>query len=192
MAEDLLALVPVYGLPILALVVGFGCMGFPLPSSLTILLGGSLVAAGEFEAWQVFSVAFCAAVAGDQTAFFLGRRGANWVPARTSLEAARRFLDRHGAVAVFFSRWLVAPLGPTINVLAGAAGMDWRRFTTFEVAGEVVWVALFMTLGFVFSGIIVEVADLASDITGFLAALVIAALLGNRLWKMRGKMRRER
>ena len=56
--------------------------------------------------------------------------------------------------------------------------MKWGIFTVFSVAGEAVWVSIYTGLGFVFSDQIEMVADIAANLSGFLAAGAVAALLG--------------
>ena len=41
-----------------------------------------------------------------------------------------------GGAGVFFSRWLVTPLGPWINLASGAAAYSWLRFTLWDFLGE--------------------------------------------------------
>ena len=94
---------------------------------------------------------------------------------------ARAFLHRCGGIAVFLSRWLVSPLGPYINLLAGAGGLSWYRFSLGSLSGEAVWVALYVLLGWLFSTQIETIADLASNAVGLLATLAIAA----GLWRLR-------
>ncbi len=60
---------------------------------------------------------------------------------------ATGYLRDRGALAVFLSRWLFSPLGPYVNFAGGAARLDWGRFTWAGIAGETVWVALYVGLG---------------------------------------------
>lgn len=94
-------------------------------------------------------------------------------------------VDRWGGVGVFFSTWLFAPLGPWVNLAAGAAGLSWLRFTLWDVAGEAIWITFYLSLGYLFSDRITELADILSNSVGLLlaglAAVVSGYLLRNRL-----------
>ena len=184
MSDSILALVPIYGLPLLALTTALSCLGLPFPASMVMLLMGSFVAADEFSLLPVFLSALLAALAGDQLGFFVGRRGGASVidrltrapKRRRTLEKARAFIDRNGRIGIFLTRWLLSPLGPYINVIAGAAGYPWRHFTLFGALGEVVWVSLYVGLGYVFSDNVTAVAEIAGNATGFLAAGAVTRL----------------
>lgn len=192
MTEQLLALLPVYGLPLLAAVTGLSCLGLPLPASIVMMLMGAFAAAGDFNLTAVFLTALGAAVLGDQTGFAIGRLGGATIvsrlastPARQqTLASAQQRIDTHGAVAVFLTRWLLAPLGPYINLLAGATAFSWARFTFYGVAGELFWVGGYTGLGVTFSDNVMSIAEIVGDLSGFLAAGVIALYLGWRILRI--------
>ncbi|NML72718.1 DedA family protein [Rhizobium sp. S-51] len=189
MTEQLLALLPLYGLPLLAAVTALSCLGLPLPASIVMMLMGAFAAAGDFNLAGVFSTALAAAVLGDQAGFLIGRFGGSAVirrlsgtPARkAALARAEERIASRGAIAVFLTRWVLAPLGPYVNLIAGATAYPWHRFTVFGVAGEVFWVGGYTGLGVTFSDNIMEIAEIAGSLSGFLAAAAIAALLGWRI-----------
>lgn len=187
MDESLLGLLPTYGLPVLGLIVGLGCFGVPLPSSLAILLAGSFAAVGDFSATSVFAVCLAGALIADNLGFLLGRYGGAVLSRRFAgtLDKAHAFLSARGGLAVFFSRWLVSPLGPAINLVAGAAAMPWRQFILFDLAGEAVWVTLYMAIGAAFSSTILGVADILANATAAIAFAVLAVFLGLALWRRR-------
>jgi membrane protein DedA with SNARE-associated domain len=189
LTETLLASLPSYGLLLLALVVGISCLGAPLPASIVMMLMGALAAAGDFTLAYVIAVALASAVAGDQIGYMLGRlAGQRLVPIvsreparRKAIEQAQHEMDARGTVAVFLTRWLLSPLGPYLNLLAGASGFSWARFTLAGILGEMVWVGLYTGLGAAFSESVTEIAEISGSISGFLAAGAVAAFLGFKL-----------
>jgi membrane protein DedA with SNARE-associated domain len=136
----------------------------------------------------VVLAAYAGAVIGDQAGYLIGRYGGTPVierlaraPARRAVLArARALVDRHGGLGVFFSTWAIAPLGPWVNFVAGATGLGWLRFTVADVLGEVIWVTLYVGLGYSFAANVAAVAEAMGDLMGLLAALVVA--LGAALW----------
>lgn len=187
MSDWLLSLLPDYGLWLLAVGTFLSCLAVPAPASLLMLAGGGFAATGDFTLWQAMAAALLGAVAGDQTGFALGRFGGARFVAR--LERGRRraamvargreLLTRGGLPAVFFSRWLVSPAGPWVNLAAGAMGHGWARFTTAGIAGELVWVGLYTGMGHVFVGNLSAAEDLigsALGLVGGVAAMVLAGL----------------
>lgn len=187
MTETLLALVPLYGLGLIGLSTFLSCLAVPMPASIVMLSAGGFAAAGDLVLWQAGVAALAGAVAGDQLGYFLGRAGARMLSRQRVAPRQARLLGKaadalhiHGDWAVFFSRWLVSPLGPYVNFAGGAAHLGWGRFTGAAVAGEMVWVIGYVGLGAAFADDILALADLLGSASGLLAALVAALALG--LW----------
>jgi membrane-associated protein len=190
MTEQILALAVAYGLPFLALAVGMSCLGIPMPSSLLMLAAGSLAASGDFSLPGVFGASLLGAIAGDQMGYVAGRYAGARVLQRLEktrqthslVDKARGFVRRGGFWGVFFTRWLLSALGPYVNLIAGGMSMSWLRFSLAVVAGEIVWVGLYVGLGVGFSAYILQIADIASNAGAFLGAAVVVVLLGRYLW----------
>ncbi|MEE9388349.1 MAG: DedA family protein [Paracoccaceae bacterium] len=186
MSETLTALVPVYGLWLIAIVTFLGCLAVPIPSSLLMIAGGAFAASGDISLLALFLSAFAGAIAGDQAGFALGRKGPIVLSRFKTTKGQRKILfDRAqdlsakwGGIGVFLSRWLLSPLGPYVSFIAGATGMSWTIFSLYGTAGELIWVGIYTGLGFVFSNQVEMVADIAANVSGFLAAATLAILLG--------------
>jgi len=191
MNETLFQLLALYGVPLLALTTLASCLAMPVPSSLMMLTGGAFVATGDLALIPVASGALTGAILGDQAGYVLGRRGGGWLdthlthrPKRQRLfERARTFTHKRGGPGIFLTRWLFSPLGPYANLAAGASGLAWARFTFWGIAGEVVWVTVYVGLGYGFADNISMGAELATQALGFLAALGLTIFLG--VWLLR-------
>ncbi|MBZ0128188.1 MAG: VTT domain-containing protein [Rhodobacteraceae bacterium] len=189
MTDMILAMVPTYGLPLLAAVVFLSCLALPVPSSLAMLTSGSFVGAGDLALVPTVLTALFAALAGDQTGYLIGRKAGapalRWLARKRDrkvlIARARAWIARRGGIGVFLSRWLFSPLGPYVNLIGGATGLGWTRFTLWGAAGEAVWVAMYVGLGVVFAGNIAAGAELAADFSGILAGGAISLFLGLRL-----------
>ena len=195
MTESLVALIPQYGVILMFLVTFLSCLALPVPASLLMLTGGAFAAGGDLALSSVMLGAYAGALTGDQTGFAIGRWGSEYIdafvrkhPKRAVLvEKARAFTAKWGGPGVYFSRWLVSPLGPYVNFLAGSARMNWARFTAWDIAGEATWVTLYVGLGYTFSGQIQAVADVLSNLSGALAAGLVSIVLGRILFKRRAE-----
>lgn len=183
---EVFALVSTYGTIIVFASAFLSCLAIPIPTSLMMLTAGAFVATEDLVMWHVFGAAFAGAVLGDQTGFFLGKRGgralidrvASSEPRQKVVNKASGFIEKHGGYGVFLSTWLFAPLGPWVNFIAGSAGLSWRKFTIFDTAGEFVWVAIYVGLGYVFAANLSAVASTVGNLVGVVTALaVIAAML---------------
>lgn len=186
MTDTLFGLVGTYGVWILAGSCYLSCLLVPIPSSLLMLAGGAFVASGDLDGGTALAGAWLGAVLGDQTGFAIGRRFGPHLERFAQARATRQRLyrkasdlvHRKGEIGVFFSTWLFAPLGPWVNMVAGATGLTWLRFSLWDAAGEAIWVFGYITLGYSFAGQLTLVSDLTSSLSGFLVAGLIAAVLG--------------
>lgn len=179
MTDTLFALVSSYGLWVIAASVFLSCLALPIPTSAMMLGAGAFAASGDFVLWQVLAVAWVSAILGDQTGFQLGRAGGapllaklQHKPSRARLILqARMSVQRHGDLGVFLSRWLFSPLGPYVNLIAGAAGLSRGRFTLWGAMGEAVWVAIYVGLGFVFASRLEALTEIVAEWSGLVFAL---------------------
>jgi len=125
---------------------------------------------------------------GDQVGYRIGRIGGHALLGRMSTNPSRAALirravqqmDKRGALGIFFTRWLFAPVGPWANFAAGATEFHYLRFTLWAIAGEAVWVSLYVLLGYSFAGNIEAASDMAGSALGILAG--VAAMLGFGWW----------
>ncbi|WP_138934072.1 DedA family protein [Roseovarius arcticus] len=182
MTETIFELVSQYGVYVIFASAFLSCLAIPIPTSLMMLTGGAFIASGDLSVWHVSTAAFLGAVFGDQAGYVIGRIWGTPItmrlqraPSRAAvLGRARKLIDRRGTLGVFLSTWAVAPLGPWVNFIAGATGLSWVRFTMGDVLGEVFWVTIYVGLGYVFFDQIADVADIMSNLIGFVVALVMA------------------
>lgn len=197
MTDWLLALVPTYGLWLIAATTFASCLALPIPASVIMLAAGGFTAAGDLLLWQVIVAALVGAVAGDQFGYFAGRKGGAPLidrvsrnPARGKIIAkARATMAARGGIAVFLSRWLFSPLGPYVNLISGSMRHDWMRFTIWGVAGEVVWCGLYVLMGRGFAGNLSAASDLLGSALGLVATGTATLGLGWWLFRL---ARRER
>ncbi len=193
MTDWLLALVPQYGLWLLAVTTFLSCLALPFPASILMMAAGGFAASGDIVLWQAFAAATLGAIAGDQVGFWGGRSYGTSLIARLRQDPARdrlldqtvRLMDRRGMSAIFLSRWLVSALGPYVNVVAGSTGYSWRRFTLVAAMGEAFWAGLYVGTGYVFAGNIEAAGEMLSSILGLLGGAAAVLVLGFWLWSAR-------
>ncbi len=169
-----------YGAPVMFVLCFASCLALPVPASLAMITAGTIAAAGDLSLWQVGLASLAGALAGDQVAYAIGRAGrgplTRWNDANAKRRDARLraedWLRKRGGPGVLLSRWPISPLGPYVNFAAGAAAFGWRRFTLWDVPGEVIWVLVNTGLGYFLSGQITAMALLAQE----LAELILAGL----------------
>jgi len=110
------------------------------------------------------------------------------VGGEAKVKKAEGFSKRWGGTGIFFSRWLVTALGPWINLTSGIARYPWRRFLVWDVFGELLWVVVYVGLGYTFSDRVQTIAELLGNLAWAIVGLVVASILG---WKLLQYFRRE-
>ena len=168
MTDQLLEFLTVYGLPAAALVLAIGQAGAPLPTSLALLTLGALAANGDTVLVAAFLWAVAGTVLGDQAGFMLGRLVASsaqdrpgvWGKLARQARRAEPSMARWGSSSVFFTRWLITPLGSAVNIASGVAGLPWPVFTAWSVLGEMLWVSIYIGLGYMFGSNIETLAGI--------------------------------
>lgn len=168
-----------YGYP--ALFVGMFIEQFvpPMPGEPILLGAGALAGTGRFSLWFATTLAIAGTVVADLIWYEMGRRGGHrvlkWL-CRLSIEpdtCVRQGEDtfaRRGAGALLITKFLPG-LNSIGQPLAGALGMSRRRFVIFDVLGAVLWVGLYVGLGYVFHDQLAEAARLADRLGGWAVAI---------------------
>jgi len=190
-SDYLLATLSVYGVPMLFVALVIGCVGVPLPSSLLLLAAGSFVEQGELNLWLVLVLSAVGSVLGDNIGYAIGRWGGPRLTGRlaklaggeTKLKETEEWFRRRGSSGVFLSRWLLTPLGPVVNLIAGTTKYRWRRFFFYDLIGEALWVVLYVLLGKVFSDRVQALYDLLGNLTWAMFSLVVTIVFGILLFK---------
>ncbi len=189
LTDQVLAALLMYGLPVLFGVILICSVGIPFPISLMLVAAGSFVEQGEMKLWQVIAVASLAAVLGDQIGYGLSRWGgrrlvnriSRRIGAENKIKGAEALTKRWSGAGIFFSRWLITALGPWVNVASGIAGYPWRRFLLWDVLGEVLWVVLYVCIGYAFSNRVLAIAEILGNLTWVIVGLIVAVILGWQL-----------
>jgi membrane-associated protein len=120
---------------------------FPLlPGDSLLFTGGLLAAGGTMNIWVLVLSVSAVAEAGDQTAYFIGRRIG---PALFDKEDSRffkkhyvteshAFFEKYGAKTIILARFV--PVARTFTpVLAGVSYMRYPVFLGFDIVGGLAW-----------------------------------------------------
>ena len=191
MSDWLLEWIALYGLPALFVILVAAQAGIPLPMTLMLIIIGSLVEQGQLGLWQVVLLGTAGAITGDLVGYFLGyfggrplmNRFADKMGGSESVQKARDLSRRWGGFGIFFSRWLVTPLGPWLNLTSGVAEYPWARFFIWALLGELIWITLYVMIGRLFSDQVEYISALLGNLTWVLFGLVVVGILA---WNLRG------
>jgi len=156
-------------------------VGFFLPGDSLLVTAGLFAAKGDLNiAWLNVALA-AAAILGDATGYWIGRRAGQALYSRPNSFFFRRehlvrthdFYERHGGKTIVIARFM--PIVRTFApVVAGAASMTYRRFALYNVTGGIAWV-ISMTLTGYFLGR--AVPDIEKNIHIVVAVVIFLSLL---------------
>jgi len=138
-----------------------------LPGDSLLFTVGLFARAGYLNLAFLFVLLFAAAVLGDNTNYWIGRkiglrilqikiRGKNVVKQKY-LDQTQQFFDKHGTKAIIMARFV--PIVRTVTpFVAGIGKMKYGRFFSYDVVGGLLWIGS-MTLAGYFLGTIPWIKD---------------------------------
>jgi membrane-associated protein len=132
-------------------------VGFFLPGDSMLFLVGLNLASiwQEVPIWLACLLISVSGLAGDQTGYWIGRRVGPAIFNRPkskffntkNVDRAHKFFERYGSKAVILAHFV--PIMRTfVPVAAGVGNLSWRKFTTYNVVGVVLWGTGVTLLGF--------------------------------------------
>lgn len=130
-----------------------------LPGDSLLFAAGTLAALSMLNVHYLFLLLVLAAVTGNSVNYIIGHFIGEKIFHKNSRILKKEYLDRthvfyekHGGSTVIITRFV--PIIRTIApFVAGAGSMTFTRFTKYNIAGGVLWVALFIYGGFFFGNI---------------------------------------
>jgi membrane-associated protein len=147
---------------------GFIVLSF-LPGDSLLFTVGLLTATGVvgFPIWVTALVIFVAAFAGDQLAYYIGRKAGPAIFKREqsrffnpeNVERTNAFFEKFGGKAILIARFLPI-FRAFVPVAAGVGRMKYRTFVTYNLIGAFLWGVGLTLVGF-FLGQIDFVAEYA-------------------------------
>lgn len=131
-----------------------------LPGDSLLFAAGALSGAGVLDPNLIFVLLVAAAFTGDNVNYWIGRRVGPAVFEREHtrffkkehLMKAHAFYERHGGKTIILARFV--PIVRTFSpFVAGIARMTYTHFLAYSVAGAVIWVSVFVYVGYFFGNL---------------------------------------
>ena len=143
------------GLAIIVFIETGLMVGFFLPGDSLLVTAGLFAAKGDLNIVFLNLLLMACAIAGDATGYFIGkklgpalfRKEDSLLFKKKHLIATHEFYERHGGKTIIIARFIpvIRTFAP---VVAGMAGMGYRRFALFNIIGGVAWVFSMTMLGY--------------------------------------------
>lgn len=152
-------------------------LGFFLPGDTLLIAAGIYAHAGQLPLAGVILVTILSAIAGDNTAYFLGKRLGpsvfrkpdGLVFRKDHILTSEKFFEKYGAKLLLVSHFL--PVVRTFTpLLAGVGRMPYKRFAIFDAAGDVLWGVSVPLIGY-------YVGSRIPGIDRYILAIVLAAVV---------------
>jgi membrane-associated protein len=150
-----------------------------LPGDSLLFVAGAIAAGGGLEVWSLGLSIAAAAILGNVCNFAIGSwlghkvydGSIGWID-RKSLDRTHRFFEKHGGKTVVAARFVpvVRSFAPLV---AGASGMDARRFHAYNIAGGALWSGLLVGGGYLFGNV-----PLVREHLGLVLAVGLGSVLG--------------
>lgn len=149
-----------YGILFLIIFVETGLVVMPLlPGDSLLFAAGTFAALGDLDPWLLCGLLITAAILGDTVNYWIGKAigprafsGNVRFLKQEYLLKTQQFYEKHGGKTIILARFvpIVRTFAPFV---AGVGTMHYPRFLAYNVVGAVVWVTMFVWLGYLFGNI---------------------------------------
>jgi membrane-associated protein len=155
--------------------------GFFLPGDSLLVTAGVFAGAGQLKLATLLTFVTLCAIAGDQLGYFVGwkaretlyRREDSRFFKKRHLERAHEFYEHYGGKTVMLARFV--PIIRTFcPAVAGAAGMRYRVYLAYDIAGGFLWVWGLTLLGYTLGR---TVPNIDRRIHYVIAAVIVASFI---------------
>lgn len=171
--------------------------GVPVPGETMLIAAAVYAGAGRLNIVVVGVLGVVAATLGDNVGYAIGyfagraavlRWGRYVRLTEERLDKAQAFFARHGGKVVTVARFIEG-LRQANGIIAGISDMAWlRRFLPFNLAGAVLWVAVWITVGYAagshLDAIYHQIVHYELYL-GIAIVVLIVALVGRRFFRRR-------
>lgn len=161
-----------------------------LPGDSLLFVAGAFAARGQFNLATLIGLLALAAILGNTSNYWIGRRFGpkvfQWEDSRffnrAAFDKTHAFYEKHGAITLVVTRFL--PFMRTFSpFVAGVAAMTHTRFQFFNITGGLLWVVSLCVAGYWFGNI----TWIKNNLTLVILALIIipalpAVIVAGREW----------
>jgi len=151
-----------------------------LPGDSLLFIAGTLAGAGYLDVWVLLGVLILAAILGDTVNYWIGHsfemRVLEWrfsLVRKEHLDETHAYFTKYGGFTIVIARFIpfIRTFAP---FLAGIGEMPYPKFLLYNIIGGIAWVALFLSVGFLFGNLPVVQDNFSLIVYAIIAASMIA------------------
>ena len=187
------------GVYFILFIVIFGETGFVflpiLPGDSLVFAAGSFAGMGLLNYFILLILFIIAAIVGNEVNYYIGKKFGDKILdshkikfiKQEHLDESRAFVGKYGEKALVLSRFM--PIIRTIvPFLLGVGDMNYKKYFIFNSIGGILWVLLFLNLGFFFGNVPTVKEHFSLIILGIIAVSLIPAVYTAIKPKLKKKM----
>lgn len=183
-----------YGYSALFGLLVLGIVGLPVPDETLLVFSGYLISRGRLQPLLTFGAGFLGSICGISLSYAIGRTLGHQAVLRFGkyigltqkrMNLVHRWFQKTGEWLLAFGYFLPGVRHFTA-LAAGASELEFRTFALFAWAGAAVWVAFFLTFGYLVGENWQRAMSLVHRYT--LAAVLLGAIAVVAAWWLRRKL----
>ena len=157
--QNILGLLLVYKYAALFLVAFLSSLGVPLPAGSSTMASGAFASQGYLNIFAVMATGAAGNILGDLSMYALskryGKRILRWLHLdklveSKQLQGVEKVENNYSAVAIITSRFQDQATA-IVNVVAGIGNVNFKRFATYAIIGDVLQIAFYSGIGYFFA-----------------------------------------
>jgi membrane-associated protein len=174
-----------YGILFLIIFCETGLVVLPLlPGDSLLFAAGAFGAKGDLDPHLLFLLLAVAAFLGDSLNYFIGKKigvkaytmNSRFIK-KEYLEKTHKFFEKHGGKTIIFARFfpIIRTFAPFV---AGIGEMEYKKFITYNAVGGMLWVALFVYMGYFFGNLPFVKENFTIVLVAIIVISIAPALIG--------------
>lgn len=171
-------------------------VGFFFPGDSLLFTAGLLASRGFLNIWILVPAVFVAAVLGDSTGYFFGKkfgpkifkRDDSFFFHKDNVKRAEKFFAKYGAKTIILARFMpvVRTFAP---ILAGVGKMNYHTFLSFNIIGGALWSIGLTALGYSLGEI---VPDIDKYLLPIIALIIFLSILPSAWHLLKERLKKHR
>lgn len=195
--EELFNLLPQIGSIALFFLLALGIVALPVPDETLMIMAGILIGREVLSAPATMIAAYAGSLVGITGSYFIGRfinrlfldkHGGKIGLTKRRLKTAHEWFEKFGKWTLFFG-YFVPGIRHLTGITAGLTQLEFPVFALFAYTGGIIWVTLFLSLGYFLGEYGITVVKQLDEYLDPLIAFFILIIVIIGLFLVRNKMK---